>query len=183
MTVQAAATALVRPLRAYRGDAATGAAAGSLAALAFGHFGFGARGVVAGFVVSVLTILSRIDLERRVLPNRIVLPAAGVVLAAQVAMFPDRALEWVIAPVGASLLLLLPLLVYPGGMGMGDVKLALLLGAALGYAVFTALLVGFVLVLPAALYLVARSGQAARGAAIPFGPFLAAGAVVALFAA
>jgi leader peptidase (prepilin peptidase) / N-methyltransferase len=180
--MQAAAVTLVRPLRAHRGDAATGAVAGSLTAVVFGQFGFGARGAVAGFFVSVLTILSRIDFERRILPNRIVLPAAGVVLTAQVALFPDRALEWVIAPVGASLLLVLPLLVYPGGMGMGDVKLALLLGAALGYAVFTALLVGFLLVVPVALYLVARSGAAARTAAIPFGPLLAAGAIVALFA-
>ena len=161
--------------------AATALVGGSLALFALVQFGLGARGAVAAFFVSVLAVLSRIDLERHLLPNRIVLPAAAVVLAAQVAFFPDRALEWVVASLGAALALFLPLLVYPSGMGMGDVKLALLLGAALGQAVVSALVLGFMLVLPVALFLLIRGGAGARKTAIPFGPFLAAGAIVTLF--
>ncbi len=160
---------------------ATALVGGALALAAFAQFGVGARGAVAAFFVSVLAVLSRIDLERHILPNRIVVPAAAVVLAAQVAFFPDRAPEWVVASLGAALLLFLPLLVYPSGMGMGDVKLALLLGAALGQAVVSALILGFLFIGPVALFLLIRGGAAARKTAIPFGPFLSAGAVVTLF--
>jgi prepilin signal peptidase PulO-like enzyme (type II secretory pathway) len=80
----------------------------------------------------VLVVLSAIDLEQRIVPNVIVLPATAVVLAGNLVVFPDRRLEFVGAMLGAGLLLLLPLLVYPAGMGKGDVKLAMLLGAGLG---------------------------------------------------
>jgi leader peptidase (prepilin peptidase) / N-methyltransferase len=162
-------------------NAATAVVAGCLAVAALAHFGVEPRGVVAAFFVSILAVLSRIDFERHILPNRIVLPAAAAVLVTQIAFFPDRALEWTIASLGAALFLFLPLLVYPSGMGMGDVKLALLLGAALGQAVVTALVLGFLFVVPVALFLLVRGGAAARKTAIPFGPFLAAGSVVALF--
>ena len=151
----------------------------SLASLA--AFGLTPRAAVAAFFVSVLTVLARIDLRERILPNRIVVPAAAVVAAAQCAFFPERAVEWLGAAALASLVLLLPLLVYPSGMGMGDVKLGLLLGAGLGLPVVTAIMIGFVLVVPVALFLIVRGGFAARKAAIPFGPFLAAGAVIVLF--
>ena len=179
--MQAVASVSRPALRRPEAKAASALVAGALSLYAFAHFGIGARGVIAAFFVSVLTVLSRIDLERHILPNKIVLPAAAVVLAAQVAFFPDRALEWVLASLGAALALFLPLLVYPSGMGMGDVKLALLLGAGLGQAVVSGLVVGFVLVLPVALFLLVRGGAAARKTMIPFGPFLAAGAIVALF--
>jgi leader peptidase (prepilin peptidase) / N-methyltransferase len=133
------------------------------------------------FFVSVLTVLARIDLRERILPNRIVVPAAAIVAVAQSVIFPDRAVEWIGAAALASLVLLLPLLVYPSGMGMGDVKLGLLLGAGLGLPVISAIALGFVLVLPVALFLIARGGASARKTAIPFGPFLAAGAVIVLF--
>jgi leader peptidase (prepilin peptidase)/N-methyltransferase len=67
-------------------------------------------------------------------------------------------------------------------MGMGDVKLALLMGAALGKSVSVAMMFGMVAALVPGLYLLARHGQAARKMRIPFGPFLALGSVVALFA-
>jgi leader peptidase (prepilin peptidase) / N-methyltransferase len=66
-------------------------------------------------------------------------------------------------------------------MGMGDVKLCLLLGVALGQLVVVALFVGLLAALAPALVVVLRRGRAARGAGIPFGPFLAVGAIVALF--
>jgi leader peptidase (prepilin peptidase) / N-methyltransferase len=90
--------------------------------------------------------------------------------------------EWALAGVGAALFLFLAALAYPGGMGMGDVKLALLLGFALGRTVPVALLVGMISALVPAVVLYARHGSAARKMRIPFGPFLAFGGVVALFA-
>jgi len=164
-----------------RADAVTATAAGCLAAASFAQLGLGARGVIAAFTLAVLVVLARIDLERRVLPDRIVLPAAAAVLAAQLALFPDRWLEWLLAPLVAFALLFVPLVVRPSGIGFGDVKLMLLLGASLGFAVLDALLLGFLLVVPAALFLLVRDGPKARTRAIPLGPFLAAGAAVATF--
>jgi leader peptidase (prepilin peptidase)/N-methyltransferase len=129
----------------------------------------------------VLVVLAAIDLERRIIPNRIVLPATGLILATQIALSPDQAFEWVAAALGAALFLLLPLLIYPSGMGMGDVKLALLLGAGLGWAVVPALFVGLMAAFVAAVVVLVRGGLAARKTALPFGPFLAFGGLVALF--
>jgi leader peptidase (prepilin peptidase)/N-methyltransferase len=129
----------------------------------------------------VLVVLAAIDLERRIIPNRIVLPAVVLILAAQIALSPDRALEWTAASLGAALFLLLPLLVYPSGMGMGDVKLALLLGAGLGWAIVPALVAGLFAAFIVALVVLVRGGLAARKTALPFGPFLVLGALFALF--
>ena len=108
------------------------------------------------------------------------LPATVVVLVAQTVREPS--LEWPLAAFGASLFLFLAVLAYPAGMGMGDVKLALLMGAALGKLVTVALMVGMFSALVPGLYLLARHGQAARKMAIPFAPFLAFGSIVTLFA-
>lgn len=147
----------------------------------FLRFGLGGRALVASFFCAVLVALSAIDFERRILPDLIVLPATAVVLAAQIALAPGRTVEWVMAALAASLLLFVALLAYPKGMGMGDVKLALLLGAMLGWSVGVGLMVGMVAALVPSVVLLARHGLAARKMAIPFGPFLAFGAVVALF--
>lgn len=122
-----------------------------------------------------------IDVERRIVPNEIVLPATGFVLAGQMLVHPDHRLEYVVAALGAGLLLFLPRLLYPAGMGMGDVKLALLLGAGLGGAVVMAFVFGLVAGFVAAVWLLATRGSAARKMAIPFVPFLAFGGLVALF--
>jgi leader peptidase (prepilin peptidase)/N-methyltransferase len=141
----------------------------------------GGEGAVAACFAVVLVVLAAIDLERRIIPNRIVVPAAMLILIAQIALNPDRALEWTAAALGAALFLFLPLLVYPNGMGMGDVKLALLLGVGLGWAIVPALVVGLLAAFVVALVVLARGGLAARKTALPFGPFLALGALVALF--
>jgi leader peptidase (prepilin peptidase)/N-methyltransferase len=153
-----------------------------LVAASFLRFGLSAKAIMAAFFCAVLVVLSAIDVERRILPDVIVLPATAIVLAAQTALFPDRALEWVLAALGASLFLFLALVAYPRGMGMGDVKLALLLGAALGKTVLVGLMVGMLAALVYSSILFVRHGLAARKMAIPFGPFLAFGALVALFA-
>jgi leader peptidase (prepilin peptidase)/N-methyltransferase len=89
---------------------------------------------------------------------------------------------WILAGLGAGLGLFLLVLAYPQGMGMGDVKLALFLGCGLGLAVVVGLFVGFVAAAVPAVVLLVRHGRAARKQAIPLGPFLALGGVVALFA-
>jgi leader peptidase (prepilin peptidase)/N-methyltransferase len=110
-----------------------------------------------------------------------VLPATAVVLALQLVVHPDRRLEFVIAMLGSGLFLLLPRLLYPAGMGLGDVKLALLLGAGLGAAVVAAFVFGLLAGFVAAVFLLVTRGSAARKMAIPFVPFLAFGALIALF--
>lgn len=142
-------------------------------------FGFSADALVAIFFCAVLVAISAADFEHRIVPNRIVLPAAVVVLAAQVILHPS--FEWPLAALAVATFLLAAALAYPGGMGMGDVKLALLLGAMLGRSVAVALAVAMVSAMLPALWLFVRHGAAARKMAIPFAPFLAFGGVVALF--
>ena len=151
-----------------------------LVAACFGVWGVSGRAALSAFFCAVLVVISAIDAEHRIVPNRIVLPAAALVLSAHTALRPSP--EWAIGAFGAALFLFLAVLAYPRGMGMGDVKLALLLGAMLGRTVPVGLMVGMVSALVPAAVLFARHGSAARKKAIPFAPFLAFGAVVALFA-
>lgn len=160
--------------------AAGGAAAVPLVVAALARFGADAQFAVAAFVIVALCVLSAIDIAERRLPNRIVLPCFAVVLVAQTAFFPDRALESIVAAVGAALLLLVPLLVYPSSVGMGDVKLGLFVGAALGTSVVSALVLASFAAAAYGISLMVRHGTAARHATMPFGPFLAFGAIVAL---
>jgi leader peptidase (prepilin peptidase)/N-methyltransferase len=151
-----------------------------LAAACFWKFGLSWDALVASFFCAVLVVLSSIDIERRIVPNKIVLPAAGVVVVAQTVLHPS--VEWLAAGLGASLFLFLAALAYPRGMGMGDVKLALLLGFMLGRTVPIALFLGFLTALVPSVVLFARHGTAARKMGIPFAPFLALGGIIALFA-
>jgi leader peptidase (prepilin peptidase) / N-methyltransferase len=142
-------------------------------------FGVSLDALVAAFFCAVLVVVSATDLAHRIIPNRVVLPAAGVVLVAQTALHPSP--RWALAALGASGFLLLAALVYPAGMGMGDVKLALLMGAMLGRLVPVGLMLGMLIALVPSIVLLARHGTAARKMYIPFGPFLALGSVLALF--
>jgi leader peptidase (prepilin peptidase)/N-methyltransferase len=142
-------------------------------------FGVSLDALVAAFFCAVLVVVSATDLAHRIIPNRVVLPAAAVVLAAQTALHPSP--QWALGGLGASGFLLVAALVYPAGMGMGDVKLALLMGAMLGRLVPVGLMLGMLLALVPSIVLLARHGSAARKMGIPFGPFLALGSVIALF--
>ena len=135
---------------------------------------------IGAFFCAALVAISATDAERHVIPNRVVLPAAVVVLAANTMLHPS--VEWAAAGFGAALFLFVAALAYPAGMGMGDVKLALLLGVALGRTVPVAMMLGMVAALVPSVVLFARHGSAARKMKIPFGPFLAFGGVVGLFA-
>ena len=142
-------------------------------------FGLTADAAVAAVFCVALVAVSATDLEHRIIPNKIVLPAAVVVLAAQTALHPSP--EWALGALGASGFLFVAALAYPAGMGMGDVKLALLMGAMLGRTVGVALMLGMIAALLPGIVLLAKHGQKARKMGIPFGPFLALGSVVALF--
>ncbi len=132
--------------------------------------------------VSALVAITLTDLERRIIPNKILLTAAvlGVAIAAvgDPGSLPERA----IAAAAAGGLLLAAALAYPRGMGLGDVKLAATMGLFLGRDVAPAILVALVVGSLVGLTMIAREGAAARKRAIPFGPFLAFGGVVGLFA-
>jgi leader peptidase (prepilin peptidase) / N-methyltransferase len=142
-------------------------------------FGLTAHAAVAAAFCAVLVAVSAIDLEHRIIPNRIVVPAAALALVVQTALEPSP--EWALGALGASGFLFAAALAYPAGMGMGDVKLALVMGAVLGKTVSVALMAGMLAAMLPGMYLFARHGKAARKMGIPFGPFLAVGSVVALF--
>ena len=152
--------------------AALGAACGAV-------YGFTLEALVAAIFCWVLVVITRTDLEHRLIPDAIVLPGAVVVLALRT--IDDPSVEWILSGLAAGFVLFLVVLVYPRGLGMGDVKLTAFLGAGLGVSVVVALFVGFFLAFVPALLLFVRHGRAARTSAIPLGPFLAAGGIVALF--
>jgi leader peptidase (prepilin peptidase)/N-methyltransferase len=143
-------------------------------------FGLTFYAATAAFFCCTLVAISAIDIEHRIVPDRIVLPAAAIVLVAQ--MVREPSIQWPLAAFLAALFLFVAAVVYPAGMGMGDVKLALLMGAMLGKVVPVALVLGMVLGVVPSVYLLARHGRAARKMGIPFAPFLALGSVIALFA-
>ena len=122
-----------------------------------------------------------IDLEHRLIPDVVVVPAAVVAVAAGIAADPPRWWHPVAAAAGAGGFLFLLHVVHPDGMGLGDVKLAVLLGAVLGLAVIPALALAFLAGALLGVVLLVRHGAAARKTAVPFGPFLAGGALVALW--
>ena len=151
----------------------------ALAATCFAMFGLTVEAFVAGAGCAVLVALTVSDLERRIVPNRIVLPA--LVAALSVQTIRDPSLEWLLAALAAGGFFFLLAAVHPAGLGMGDVKLAAFLGAWLGWDVAVALFVGSLLGALPALVILARSGSSGRKQTLPYVPALAAGAVVGLF--
>lgn len=143
-------------------------------------FGFTPYGALAAGFCSVLVVLSVVDLRHRIVPDRIVLPAAALALVAHTLVDPSP--EWLLSALAAAGFLFLVVLAYPAGLGMGDVKLALLLGAVLGASVGVALMLGLFAALVPAVVLFWRHGSAARKMAVPLVPFLSLGAFVALVA-
>lgn len=143
-----------------------------------------AGSVALGLIlVTALVPIVVIDLEHRLIPNLITGPAAVAALAAGLALDIDYLPEQLIAGVAAGGFFLLAALAYPRGMGMGDVKLAGVMGLCLGRAVAPAVLIALIAGVLVGGVIIARLGaRAGRKTAVPFGPFLALGAVVALFA-
>jgi leader peptidase (prepilin peptidase)/N-methyltransferase len=179
MTSAAPELTFATPLRPRRA-AVAGLAAAAVGIGCTAVLGVDAPALLAGVVAAVLVWLAALDLDFRLLPNRIVLPAAVVTLVAQLAIAPRHALEFLLAALGASSFLLVAALIRPGGLGMGDVKLALLVGALLGRSVMLALAIGFGAAGIAGAVLVVVSGRVALTRQLPLGPFLALGAIAAL---
>lgn len=143
-----------------------------------------AAGVVLGLVlVGVLVPIALIDLDHRIIPNKITLPAALAAMAIGIALDLRGVPEQLIAGAGAGGFLLAFALLYPRGMGMGDVKLAGVLGLFLGRYVAVAILAGVFLGTIVGAAVMARLGvENGRKTAVPFGPFLAVGGLIGLFA-
>jgi prepilin signal peptidase PulO-like enzyme (type II secretory pathway) len=142
-------------------------------------FGFTVEAAAATLLCWILVVVTRTDLEHRLIPDLVVLPGAVAVLALRT--IDDPSIEWIAAALAGAAVLFLVVLVYPRGLGMGDVKLTALLGAGLGVSVIVALFVGFFAAFVPAFILFVRYGREARKSTIPLGPFLALGGVVALF--
>jgi leader peptidase (prepilin peptidase)/N-methyltransferase len=142
-----------------------------------------AAAIALGIVLILLVVpIALIDLEYRIIPNK--LTALGAVLALAIGLALDPAGEpgRLIAAAAAGGFFLLAALAYPGGMGMGDVKLAAVLGLFLGASVAAALLIALVAGVALGAVVIARKGtRDGRKTAVPFGPFLALGALVAVF--
>ena len=130
--------------------------------------------------VAVLAPLTLTDLERGVIPNAVLLAGALICVPLVSLTDPASLVERAIAAAGAGGFLLALAVAYPRGMGMGDVKLAALMGLYLGSAVVPALAIAACSGTLVGLVLMASRGSGARKLAIPFGPFLALGGVVAL---
>ena len=132
--------------------------------------------------VAALVAVAAIDLEHRIIPNKIVVPLAVYGLAISAVLRPEELPELAIAGAGAFAFLLVAALAYPAGMGMGDVKLAGVMGIFLGLSVVPALFVAFLSGTVVGLGIMAREGSGARKKGVPFGPFLALGGIVAVLA-
>jgi leader peptidase (prepilin peptidase)/N-methyltransferase len=147
-----------------------------------------AGGPTASVVLNVAFILllvpiALIDAEHRIIPNRLTALGALLALGLGTALDPSGEPARLIAGALAGGALLLAALAYPGGMGMGDVKLAGVMGLFLGSAVAPAMLVALLAgVLFGALVMARKGTQVGRRTAVPFGPFLALGSVFAIFA-
>jgi len=164
------------PAGGYRALPIVGAA---LVAGCLVEFGATLHGFVAAVFCLALVVVTATDLEYRLIPNRVVGPASVLVLAGMTIAKPSP--EWAISAVAAAVFLLVFSLISPQGMGMGDVKLAFLMGAALGRGVVVALVIASLVSLVPSIVILVRHGREGRKIGFPFGPFLALGSLVALF--
>jgi leader peptidase (prepilin peptidase)/N-methyltransferase len=130
--------------------------------------------------VAALIALAAIDLDHRILPNAIVYPLTVYGIVAAAVVDTSDLPEHLIAGAGAFAFLLLAVLAYPAGMGMGDVKLGGAMGVFLGLSVIPALLVSFLTGTIVGVGIMVREGAQARKKAVPFGVFLALGGIVAV---
>lgn len=132
--------------------------------------------------VTMLVTITLTDLEQRIIPNKVLIAAAVLCVAIAAPTDPSGLVERAIAATAAGGILFLVVLAYPAGMGLGDVKLAAVMGLFLGRAIAPAILVALLAGSLVGVALIARHGAKARKMAIPFGPFLALGGVVGLLA-
>jgi leader peptidase (prepilin peptidase) / N-methyltransferase len=132
--------------------------------------------------VAALIALAAIDFDHKLLPNKIVYPLAAYGVIATLLVDRDDLVENLIAGAGAFTFLLIAVIAYPRGMGMGDVKLGGAMGLYLGLSVIPALLAAFLSGSIVGVIILAREGAAGRKKAVPFGVFLALGGIVGVLA-
>jgi leader peptidase (prepilin peptidase)/N-methyltransferase len=139
--------------------------------------------VVLGLVlVTFLVPIAVIDLDHKIIPNRLTGPAAVLAVALGAVLEPSYLPEQLAAGAGALLFFFLPALIHNKGMGMGDVKLAGVLGLYLGRSVVPGLFIALILGVVAGAAVIASKGMSeGRRTKVPFGPFMAAGALIAFF--
>ena len=157
--------------------------AGALALVvaSFARYGFSGKALLGAVFCPTLVLLAAIDAKHRLLPNAIILPATlavGLILAAST---PGDFLSHLAAGAALGGFFFIFGTIFAGSIGMGDAKLGFLLGLVLGAQTFGAALIAFAGLLVAALYVLATRGASARKDAIPFGPFLALGGILAFF--
>ncbi len=140
--------------------------------------------LVLGLVlVAFLVPIALIDLDRKIIPNRLTLPAAVLAVVLGTALDPGGEVERLIAAAAAAAVLGLPWLLNPNGVGLGDAKLMGVLGLYLGAAVAPAFFVAMIVGTAVGIAIIARLGMAqGRKTAVPFGPFLALGGIVGILA-
>jgi leader peptidase (prepilin peptidase)/N-methyltransferase len=156
-------------------------ATAGLAAGAIAWFGPNWRGLAVMVMLVALVPVVVIDLEHKLIPNLITYPAAALALTFAILDNPERWWVPVAAAAGAAIFLATLWFIKPAGMGLGDAKLAVLLGAVLGASIIPALALAFLIGSLLGAVLMVMNGIGARKLQIPFGPFLAAGAVIALW--
>jgi prepilin signal peptidase PulO-like enzyme (type II secretory pathway) len=158
-------------------------AVASLAAVvgSFAEFGLHGRALLGAVFCPALILLAAIDAKHKLLPNEIILPASLAVGLIVAASTPGDFLSHLAAGAALGGFFFLFGTIFAGSLGMGDAKLGFLLGLALGSKTLGATLLAFFGLLLAALYVLAKRGTSARRDAIPFGPFLALGGIVAFF--
>jgi leader peptidase (prepilin peptidase)/N-methyltransferase len=142
-----------------------------------------AHDVALGLVfVAVLVPVALIDLDHRIIPNKITFPAAVAAITIGAITRPSGVPEQLISGAAAGGFLLFFALAYPRGMGMGDVKLAAVMGLFLGREVAVGVLAGVLVGAVVGAVVIARTSVAqGRKTAVPFGPMLAIGGLFALF--
>ena len=144
-------------------------------------FGFSGKALLGAVFCPALALLAAIDAKHKLLPNAIILPTTLAVAAIVAASAPGSFLTHLAAGAALGGFFFLFGIIFAGSLGMGDAKLGFLLGLALGWQTLGAAVIAFAGLLVAALYVLATRGVAARKDAIPFGPFLALGGIVAFF--
>jgi len=181
------------PLRVFSLELGTGL----LFAFLYLHFGLGAELAVTAFYASLFIVIGVIDLEHKLILNKIVYPMAVVALLLDIFLRQPGILDFLLpqppvlgALIGGAngivsgaigfVLLLIPALVSRGGMGFGDIKMVALIGLVTGFPlVLVALFLGIVLGgLVASVLLLFRIKK--RKEAVPFGPFLAVATILTL---
>lgn len=167
------------PTGTLRVAVATGAA--GLFVASFISFGLSGKALLGAVLCPTLVLLAAIDAKHKLLPNAILLPATLAVGLIVAASNPGSFLWHLAAAAALGGFFFLFGTIFAGSLGMGDAKLGFLLGLALGQQVLGAALIAFMGLLIAALWILATRGAAARKDAIPFGPFLAFGGILAFF--